>query len=133
MRILMPAAILSLLVAGTGQSDDYEQAFRLRESGEILPLEELLRRLDLGADMRQAFLDDGQGLLLRNRLLYVDEGGGGLIPEPLIGEPAFAVFVEAQPVKGDADALPGDQAAHHPVAPQLHSRHLGDEVRVGEA
>jgi uncharacterized membrane protein YkoI len=52
MRILMPAAILSLLVAGTGQSDDYEQAFRLRESGEILPLEELLRRLDLGADAR---------------------------------------------------------------------------------
>ena len=52
MRILLPAAILSLLVAGAGQGDDYEQAFRLRESGEILPLEELMRRLDLGPDAR---------------------------------------------------------------------------------
>ena len=52
MRIFIPAAILSLLAAGAVQGDDYEEAFRLRESREILPLEELMRRLDLGPDAR---------------------------------------------------------------------------------
>jgi len=53
---LMPtlvAAILSVAVLGIGYGDDdYEEAYRLRERNEILPLEELLRRLDLGADTR---------------------------------------------------------------------------------
>ena len=53
MRIFIPAAILSLLAAGAVQGDDdHEEAFRLRESREILPLEELMRRLDLGPDAR---------------------------------------------------------------------------------
>jgi uncharacterized membrane protein YkoI len=52
MRMFIPAAILSLLAAGAVQGDDYEEAFRLRESREILPLEELMRRLDLGPDAR---------------------------------------------------------------------------------
>jgi uncharacterized membrane protein YkoI len=52
MRIFIPAAILSLLAAGVVQGDDYEEAFRLRQSREILPLEELMRRLDLGPDAR---------------------------------------------------------------------------------
>lgn len=52
MRIFIPAAILSLLAAGAVQGDDYEEALRLRESREIFPLEELMRRLDLGPDAR---------------------------------------------------------------------------------
>jgi uncharacterized membrane protein YkoI len=52
MRIFIPAATLSLLAAGAVQGDDHEEAFRLRESREILPLEELMRRLDLGPDAR---------------------------------------------------------------------------------
>jgi uncharacterized membrane protein YkoI len=44
--------ILSLAAVGIVHGDDYEDAYRLRERREILPLEELLRRLDLGADTR---------------------------------------------------------------------------------
>jgi len=44
--------VLSLTVASIGHGDDYEEAYRLRERREIIPLEELLRRLDLGADTR---------------------------------------------------------------------------------
>ena len=52
MRLFLPMVVLSLLAVGTGQGDDYEEAYRLRERKEILPLEELLRRLDLGPDTR---------------------------------------------------------------------------------
>lgn len=52
MRPLLPMVILSLFVVGTGRGDDYEQAYRLQERQEILPLEELLRRLGLGTDAR---------------------------------------------------------------------------------
>ena len=44
--------ILSLAAAGIGHADDYEEAYRLRERQQIMPLEELLRRLDLGTDIR---------------------------------------------------------------------------------
>jgi len=52
MRLFPPMVILSFLVVGTGQGDDYEEAYRLRERQEILPLEELLRRLDLAPATR---------------------------------------------------------------------------------
>ena len=44
--------VLSLAAVGISHGDDYEEAFRLRERQEIIPLEEILRRLDLGADIR---------------------------------------------------------------------------------
>ena len=83
MRIFMPAAILSLLVAGAVQGDDYEQAFRLRESGEILPLEELMRRLDLGPDARILEIESE---LEHGRRVYEIEylSGNGRIREVLI-------------------------------------------------
>mgnify|MGYP003572915579 FL=1 len=52
MRLFPPLLIPLFLAAPAGQGDDYEEAFRLRESREILPLEELMRRLDLGPDAR---------------------------------------------------------------------------------
>ena len=52
MRLFPPLLIPLFLAAPPGQGDDYEEAFRLRESREILPLEELMRRLDLGPDAR---------------------------------------------------------------------------------
>ena len=52
MRLLLTMTILSLAVVGIGYGDDYEDAYRLRARQEILSLEELLRRLDLGADTR---------------------------------------------------------------------------------
>jgi len=51
--LALTAVILSVTVLGIGYSDDdHEEAYRLRERREILSLEELLRRLDLGADTR---------------------------------------------------------------------------------
>jgi uncharacterized membrane protein YkoI len=52
MRLFLSILILPLLVVGNGYADDHEAAYRLRERREILPLEELLRRLNLGADTR---------------------------------------------------------------------------------
>jgi len=52
MRLFLFMLLLSLLVVGSGYADDYEEAYRLRERREILPLEELLRRLELGAETR---------------------------------------------------------------------------------
>ena len=52
MRLFLSMVILSLVVVGNGHGDDYEEAYRLRERQEILPLEELLHRLDLGVDTR---------------------------------------------------------------------------------
>jgi uncharacterized membrane protein YkoI len=51
--LALTAVILSVTVLGIGYGDDdHEEAYRLRERREILSLEELLRRLDLGADTR---------------------------------------------------------------------------------
>ena len=52
MRLFLPLLVPLLLAAPAGHGDDYEEAFRLRESREILPLEELMRRLDLTPDAR---------------------------------------------------------------------------------
>jgi uncharacterized membrane protein YkoI len=52
MRLFLTMVILSLAIVASVQGDDYEEAYRLRARQEILPLEELLRRLDLGTDTR---------------------------------------------------------------------------------
>jgi uncharacterized membrane protein YkoI len=41
------AAVLALALAGGATADDYEEAYRLRERHEILPLDELLQRAGL--------------------------------------------------------------------------------------
>ena len=83
MRLFLPMVVLSLLAVGTGQGDDYEEAYRLRERKEILPLEELLRRLDLGADTRvleiESEFEHGRRVY---EIEYLD--GGGRIREVLI-------------------------------------------------
>lgn len=52
----LPIICLALAVgmtAGTGiADDDHEEALRLREQAEILPLEQILQRLGLGPDAR---------------------------------------------------------------------------------
>lgn len=51
--LTLAAVILITAVVGIGHGDDdHEEAYRLRERREILPLEELLRRFDPGADAR---------------------------------------------------------------------------------
>jgi uncharacterized membrane protein YkoI len=51
--LALAAVILFTAVVGIGHGDyDHEEAYRLRERREILRLEELLRRLDLGAGTR---------------------------------------------------------------------------------
>jgi len=52
MRFFLPIGLLSLALAGICRGEDYEEAYRLRERQEILPLEELLRRQDLGPGTR---------------------------------------------------------------------------------
>lgn len=52
MRRYLSMVVLSLAAVGIGHGDDHEEAYRLRERQEIIPLEEILRRLDLGADTR---------------------------------------------------------------------------------
>ena len=52
MLVLM-AGILSVAAPRIGHGDDdHEEAYRMREHQVILPLEELLRRLNLGDDAR---------------------------------------------------------------------------------
>ncbi len=76
MRSRLLLVILSLSIAGIGRSDDYEDAYRLRERREILPLEELLRRLDLGADARileiESEFEHGRHLY---EIEYLEAGG----------------------------------------------------------
>jgi uncharacterized membrane protein YkoI len=83
MRVLPPALILSLVVTGFCHGDDYEQAYRLRERREILPLEELLRRHDLGPGSRileiEIEFEHGHPLY---EIEYLD--GSGRIREVLI-------------------------------------------------
>ena len=51
--LTLAAVILFTAVAGIGHGDDdHEEAYRLSERRQILPLEELMRRLDLGPDAR---------------------------------------------------------------------------------
>ncbi len=76
MRFLLPTVVLSLLVAGIGRGDDYEEAYRLRERKEILPLEELMRRLDLGPAARileiETEFEHGRHVY---EIEYLDRGG----------------------------------------------------------
>ena len=83
MRLFPPLLIPLFLAAPTGQGDDYEEAFRLRESREILPLEELMRRLDLGPDARILEIESE---LEHGRRVYEIEylSGNGRIREVLI-------------------------------------------------
>jgi uncharacterized membrane protein YkoI len=83
MRLFPPTTILSLTLVANGYGDDYEEAYRLRERREILPLEELLQRLDLGEDTRvleiESEFDRGRRVY---EIEYLD--GGGRIREVLI-------------------------------------------------
>lgn len=87
------AVILWVAVLGTVHGDDYEEAYRLRERREILPLEELLRRAGIGSDMRILEIEsefehgrsvyeveylDGAG---RVRKVLIDAAGGEPLPE----------------------------------------------------
>ena len=77
MRLFLTVVVLlSLLVTGAAHGDDYEEAYRLRERKEILPLEELLRRLDLGADTRvleiESEFEHGRRVY---EIEYLDSGG----------------------------------------------------------
>jgi uncharacterized membrane protein YkoI len=76
MRLFLTMVILSLATVASVQGDDYEEAYRLRKRQEILPLEELLRRLDLGADTRileiESELEHGRHVY---EIEYLDRGG----------------------------------------------------------
>lgn len=80
MRLLTIVALalaLALAVAAPARpDDDHDSALRLRERGEILPLEELLRRLDLGPGTRvleiESEIEHGRALY---EIEYVERGG----------------------------------------------------------
>jgi uncharacterized membrane protein YkoI len=80
MRILLPAAILTLVAIDPCHGHDYEEAYRLRERREILPLEELLRRHDLGPGTRILEIETE---VEHGRLLYEIEylDGSGRVRE----------------------------------------------------
>jgi len=78
MRLLIPLA-LALALAGPAPvkaDDDHDSALRLRERREILPLEELLRQLDLGKDVRileiESEMEHGAALY---EIEYVERNG----------------------------------------------------------
>lgn len=75
MRVVLPMMMLSLLVVGA-RGDDYEEAYRLRERAEILPLEQLLRGLNLGPDARileiESEREHGRHVY---EIEYLDRGG----------------------------------------------------------
>ena len=75
--------VLSLATAGISYGHDYEEAYRLRERQEIIPLEQILRRLDLGADIRILEIETE---FEHGRRVYEIEylTGGGRIREILI-------------------------------------------------
>jgi uncharacterized membrane protein YkoI len=82
--MLTPAAVILITaVVGIGHSDDYEEAYRLREGRKILPLEQLLRRAGLASDARileiEAEFEHGRRVY---EIEYVD--GTGCIREVLI-------------------------------------------------
>jgi uncharacterized membrane protein YkoI len=76
MRLGLPLLILSLAVTGPCRGDDHDAAYRLRERQEILPLEELLRRAQLGPDARvleiESELEHGRHIY---EIEYVDSSG----------------------------------------------------------
>jgi uncharacterized membrane protein YkoI len=78
MRLLIPLALALAAAAPTPirADDDHDSALRLRERREILPLEELLRRLDLGKDVRileiESEMEHGAA---HYEIEYVERGG----------------------------------------------------------
>jgi uncharacterized membrane protein YkoI len=82
MRLLLPLALaMALALAAAAPApvkadDDHDSALRLRERREILPLEELLRRLDLGKDVRileiESEMEHGAALY---EIEYVERNG----------------------------------------------------------
>ena len=83
MRLFLPLLIPLFLAAPPGHGDDYKEAIRLRESREILPLEELMSRLDLEPDARILEIESE---LEHGRRVYEIEylSGNGRIREVLI-------------------------------------------------
>jgi uncharacterized membrane protein YkoI len=76
MRLSPAIPILLLLVAGPCLGDDHDVADRLREQGQLLPLEELLRRAGLGADVRILEVESkGKHGRQAYEIEYVDSGG----------------------------------------------------------
>lgn len=83
-RILMAGVLLALLAGGAALAgDDHDEALRLREDRSVLPLEELLRRLDLGPGARILELESERE---HGRHFYEIEyvTGGGRVREVLI-------------------------------------------------
>ena len=93
MRLFPSMLFFSLLVVGSGNADDYEEAYRLRERKEILPLEEPLRRagqpprariqeieteLEHGRRVYEIELLDGDG---RIRELTIDARSGTVLSD----------------------------------------------------
>ena len=76
MRSSSAVVVLSLTVIGAAYGEDHDTALRLREREEILPLEDLLRRAELGADVRileiESELERGRRVY---EVEYVDSGG----------------------------------------------------------
>lgn len=82
----LPALLLTAALAAAGQAcadDDHERALRLRQDNQVLPLEELLRRLDLSPGSRvlevESEYEHGRALY---EIEYVD--GAGRVRELLI-------------------------------------------------
>ena len=95
MRLLLPMVILPFLVAAADYGDDSDEAYRLRERNEILPLEELLRRLDLGPDTRileiESELEHGRRVY---EIEYLDSSGR--VREALIDAQSGAVLADEE-------------------------------------
>ena len=78
MRLLIPLALAlaSAAAAPVKADDDHDSALRLRERREILPLEEIMRRMDLGKDVRileiESEMEHGAALY---EIEYVERGG----------------------------------------------------------
>ena len=78
MRLLIPLALAlaSAAAAPLKADDDHDSALRLRERREILSLEELMHRLDLGKDVRileiESEMEHGAALY---EIEYVERGG----------------------------------------------------------
>jgi len=98
MRFPLPTLILALVVAaiavlGTVWGSDYEEALRLRERREILPLEELLRRAGLEPDTRILEIERE---FAHGRRVYEIEylSRGGRVREVLIDADSGAILME---------------------------------------
>jgi uncharacterized membrane protein YkoI len=87
--------ILPLLVVADGFGDDSDEAYRLRERQEILPLEELLRRLDLGPDTRILEIEsEFEGGVRVYEIEYLD--ASGRVREAMIDARSGAVLADEE-------------------------------------